>query len=316
MSGAPGTVGRFRIVDKVRAGSAAERTMVASCLSDSMGTGLFAGLAAVLFTRVTGLTASQFALGLSLAGMAIATGSTALYRSTLLGISLFYVLCAGLLTRVRDAPHAVPVAKGRRSWAFRDGRYVTLAGLNSLLSLHVTALNVLLPLLILASPALPDSLAPVPLIVNTVLVSLFQLPATRHIGGLARAGRAAVAAAALLAGACAAFAATQWWHGAGAAVVGVLLLGVLLLTVAEMWQSAASWQISMDLAPQRDRSQYLSTFNLSNTAERVIGPALLPAFVFSGGPWGWYALGAVVVAAGAATWWLSRSVERATVPAS
>ncbi|MFI9154149.1 MFS transporter [Streptomyces sp. NPDC053367] len=392
----------------VRNSSAAERTLVVSSLSDSMGTGLFAALAAVFFTRVSGLTATQFALGLSLAGavgflltipmgvvgdrfgarrtlialnlwraagfacyvlvtsfpaylvvvlltavadrtaggvsqaivadvagddrrvslmavirsvrnvgyavgglaagVAIAVGSTWVFRATLFGIALFYVVCAALLARLRTAD-AVRVPRGtKRRWAFRDRRYLAFTGLNTLLTLHVTTLNVLLPLWILASPGVPESLVALPLILNTVVVSVFQLPATRHIADLRGAGRAALASAVLLTAACAFFALSAWWNDPAGAVP-VLLAGVLALTLAEMWQAASSWQISMDLAPERDRSQYLSTFNLSNTAERVIGPAVLPALVMTFRSWGWLAVSAVVLAGGAATWWLSRPAD-------
>ncbi|MER7109311.1 hypothetical protein [Streptomyces sp. NPDC000229] len=98
-----------------------------------------------------------------------------------------------------------------------------------------------------------------------------------------------------------------------AAAVAVLLIGVLALTVAEMWQAASSWQISMDLAPERDRAQYLSTFNLGTTAERVIGPAILPALVMTFRSWGWLVVSAVVLVSGVLTWWLTRSPDAAAL---
>ncbi|MFF7338183.1 MFS transporter [Streptomyces sp. NPDC008163] len=411
-AGARGSV-LSRFATAVRSSSAGERTLVVSSLSDSMGTGLFAALAAVFFTRVSGLTATQFALGLSLAGavgflltipmgvvgdrfgarrtlivlnlwravgfacyvfvtsfpaylvvvlltavadrtaggvsqaivadvagddrrvslmavvrsvrnvgyavgglaagIAIAVGSSWVFRGTLFGIALFFVICAALLARLKTAD-AVRVPRGtKRRWAFRDRRYLVFTGLNTLLTLHVTTLNVLLPLWILASPGIPESLVALPLIVNTVLVSVFQLPATRHITDLRGAGRAALASAVLLTAACAFFAFSAWWNDSAGAVP-VLVIGVLALTMAEMWQAASSWQISMDLAPERDRSQYLSTFNLSNTAERVVGPAVLPALVMTFRSWGWLAASVVVLAGGVATWWLTRA--DATAPAA
>ncbi|MFJ3695085.1 MFS transporter [Streptomyces sp. NPDC090052] len=394
-----------RLREAVSGSSTAERALVVSCLSDSMGTGLFAALAAIFFTRISGLTPTQFALGLSLAGavgfvltipmgvigdrfgarrtlivlnlwraagfacyifvtsfpvylavvlltavadrtaggvsqaivadvagddrrvrlmavvrsvrnvgyavgglvagVAIATDRPWVFKATLLGIALFYVLCAGLLMRIKlSNPVPVPL-RTKRKWAFRDRRYLAFTGLNSLLTLHVTTLNVLLPLWILATPGIPDTFVAVPLIVNTVIVSLLQLPATRHISSLPGAGRAAFASAAMLALAACFFLVSSWWDDAAAAIP-VLIAGVLALTVAEMWQAASSWQISMDLAPEGNRSQYLSTFNLGNTAERVIGPAVLPALVITFRSWGWLVLAVAVLASGCATWWLTR----------
>ncbi|WP_328665448.1 MFS transporter [Streptomyces sp. NBC_00328] len=408
--GARGSV-LSRLGTSLRSSPAAERTLVVSALSDSMGTGLFAALAAVFFTRISSLTASQFALGLSLAGavgfvltipvgvvgdrfgarrtlivlnlwraagfacyafvtsfpaylvvvlltaiadrtaggvgqaivadvagddrrvrlmaimrsvrnvgyavgglaagVAIAIDSSWVFRGTLFGIALFYVLCAALLARLRTADAGRVPVRTKRTWAFRDRRYLAFTGLNVFLALHVTTLNVLLPLWILSVPAIPESFVAFPLILNTVIVSVLQLPATRHIVSLRGAGRAALASAALLAAACCFFAFSAWWNDPAGAVP-VLLCGVLALTAAEMWQAASSWQISMDLAPEGNRAQYLSTFNLSNTAERVVGPAVLPALVMTYRSWGWLLVCAVVLLSGVSTWWLARTAAPAT----
>jgi MFS family permease len=247
-----------------------------------------------------------YALGGLVAGIAITVDVASVYHGTVLGVAAFYVLCAVLLARVRTAKMTAPRSSAKRVWAFRDRRYMGFAGLNTLLSLHVTTLNVLLPLWILTLPGVPAGFVAVPLIVNTVMVALLQLPATRGIASVADAGRAALASAFLLVAACGIFAVCAGMD-TPASAVAVLLCGVFALTMAEMLQAAASWQISMDLAPERFRSQYLSTFNLSTTAERVIGPSLLALLVLTFRPWGWLSLAAVFAAGGAGTWWLARA---------
>ncbi|WP_018685500.1 MFS transporter [Actinokineospora enzanensis] len=248
-----------------------------------------------------------YASGGLVAGFAITANSRPVYYSAIAMVALFYVICAGMLTRVRSAPDAVGAVRTRREWAFKDRRYLAFTALNTVLSLHVTTLNVLLPLWILANPTIPPGFAATPLIVNTIIVSLLQFPATRRITTISAAGRAAFAAAVLLAAACVLFLAASWLSVATYAVI-VVLGGALLLTVAEMWQAASSWQISMDLAPDHSRSQYLATFSLSTTAERVVGPAGLTVLVLTVRPWGWLLLGIVVLLAGLATLRLARRV--------
>ncbi|MGW2254613.1 MFS transporter [Kitasatospora sp. NPDC001660] len=390
----------------VRDSSAAERALVVSCLSDSVGTGLFFAVAATFFTHLSGLTPAQYALGLSLAGLvgfaltvpmgvladrfgarrtlitlnlwravgyaayvlvdsapvylvvilltavadrtaggvgqaviadvagpgrrvqlsavirsvrnigyavgglvagiAIAVDRPWVYHGAMIGIALFYVLCAALLLRVRTMAAPSAGTRPKREWAFRDRRFLAFTGLNTPLSLHASTLNVLLPLWILSTPGLPDGLVSASLILNTVIVSLFQLPATRHISTIVGAGRAALASAVLLAGACVLFLASSW-TGRATTEVPALVCGVLALTLAEMWQAASSWQISMDLSGEANRAQYLSTFSLSTTAERVIGPTVLTVVILNSPTWGWIALAAVFLASGLATWRLTRT---------
>ncbi|MFJ7629789.1 MFS transporter [Streptomyces sp. NPDC097595] len=392
-------------VGRLRRSSAKERALVASCLSDALGTGLFMAMAATYFTRTANLAPTQFALGLSLAGLigfiftipmgvigdrfgtrrtliainlwraagistyvfvssfatyviivlvtaiadrtagaisqalvadstdkderprlmalirsvrnvgysvggfaaslAIAFANDWLYRGLILGVSLFFVLCAGLLQRLPERRSTDQRQRQTRRWAFKDREYMAFTGLNTLMSLHITTLNVLLPLWILSAPGIPNSFAALPLTINTVVVSLCQIPATRHVVSVSSAGKATLCAGAGLASATLLLAAAAWPGSAGAAVP-LLLCGVLALTVAEMLQTAASWQFSVDLAPEDNRTQYIATFYLGGTVERILGPVALTALILAFRSWGWLALGTAFLIGGIATWLLTR----------
>ncbi|MEU1087524.1 MFS transporter [Streptomyces sp. NPDC005576] len=400
-----GTAALRSFVSRLRHSSAKERALVASCLSDSLGTGLFMAMAATYFTRTANLEPTQFALGLSLAGLvgfvftipmgligdrfgtrrtliainlwravgistyvfvssfatyvvivlvtavadrtagaisqalvadstdkeerpqlmalirsvrnvgyavgglaasiAIAFANDWLYRGMILGVSLFFVLCAALLQRLPERRATDRRQRERRRWAFKDREYMAFTGLNTLMSLHITTLNVLLPLWILSAPGIPNSFAAIPLTINTVVVSLCQIPATRHVISVVAAGKATLGAGAGLAAATLFIAGAAWPANAGAAIP-LLLCGVLALTAAEMLQSAASWQFSVDLAPEDNRTQYIATFYLGGTVERILGPVALAALILAFRSWGWVALGTLFLLGGIATWVLAR----------
>jgi hypothetical protein len=79
--------------------------------------------------------------------------------------------------------------------------------------------------------------------------------------------------------------------------VGVLVLGAVLQVVAEMGQSAGSWQLSFDLAPEGRTGEYQGLFGTGVTVARTLGPLLLTWLLVDGGTPGWLALGAVMLAA-------------------
>ncbi|MFC8722650.1 MFS transporter [Kitasatospora sp. NPDC057198] len=267
-----------------------------------------------------------FTLGGLLASVAIAVGTRGAFSVIVLGNAASFVAAALLLGRLRLRNRTDPAAtaattdpaapagqKAKKSplrlVALRDLRYLAVAAVNGVLVLHIALLGIGVPLWVSEHTSAPKALVGLLLVVNTVLAVLFQVRASAGTENVAGGVRAMHRAAAALVGACALFALA----GADlpvAAVVAALLLGLVLLTAGELYQSAGGWGLSYALAPDRSRAEYLATFNLGTSAQFVLGPTIVTVGVIGGGTAGWGVLAAVFLLAGALVGPLARSAEQ------
>ncbi|GLW49635.1 membrane protein [Streptomyces sp. NBRC 14336] len=258
--------------------------------------------------RAMGMARSLQNLGLSLGGLAAAGAllwdSDGVYLAVVYGNSLSFVLAAVLVTRLRagDSGGGRPLPWRRRLAVFRDRRFTWLTVLNSVVSLHVTVLTVGIPLWVLAHDDLPRSVIAWTLVLNTVVVVVFQVHATRDVESAADGGRALRLSGLLLAACCCLLAVTGELPAAWA--VAVILAAVGLQAFAEMHQQAGAWAISYDLAPEDRRQVYLAFFSLGNAARNTYGPLVVTFLVVQRGAVGWLLLGALALGCGA---WAARS---------
>ncbi|AQA10305.1 hypothetical protein [Streptomyces malaysiensis] len=140
----------------------------------------------------------------------------------------------------------------------------------------------------------PHQLVPLLLVLNNVLVVLFQVPfarfgATPHT---ARTSLWPLACAFLLGGAALAASAVvdaPWF----AAVT--LVLAATAFTVAEMLHATISWELSVVLAPPTAQGAYLGVHGLAQAVQRSAGPLAVTAAI-AAGPLGWLGLGAGLAA--------------------
>jgi MFS family permease len=258
--------------------------------------------------RAMGRARSLQNLGLALgglaAGAALARDTGAVYMTVVYADSVSFVLAAALVARLRttgteraDGGGGGPLPLRRRLAVFRDGRFTALTVLNSVVSLHVTVLTAGVPLWVLAHHRLPRSVIAWTLVLNTVVVVLFQVRTTRGVRSAADGGRALRLSGLLLAGCCCALAATGTLPAPSA--VALLLGAVALQAFAEMHQQAGAWAIGYDLAPEDRRQVYLAFFSLGNAARNTYGPLVIAFLVVRQGAVGWLLLGALVLGAGA-----------------
>jgi hypothetical protein len=198
----------------------------------------------------------------------------------------------------------------RRFGALRDVRFVALTALSAPLALHASLLLVVLPLWAVTRTDAPHALVPLLLIANTVVVVLFQVPASKGAETVAGAARLARRSGGRLAAACAVCACAAYGNALTASAV--LIAATLLFTLAELQQSASGWGLSHGLAPDHAQGEYLGTFQLHMVAQGVLGPGIVSAAALSWGAWGWAAVAAAVLAAGVLIVPLAAAAQRAT----
>ncbi|TMV00400.1 MFS transporter [Streptomyces sp. DASNCL29] len=176
---------------------------------------------------------------------------------------------------------------------WRDRRYLAYTASEAVLFLDDSVFKVGLPLWAVTATSTPHQLIPLLLVLNNLLVVLFQVPfarfgATPHT---ARTSLWPLAGAFLVGGgALAASAVGAPWFAATA-----LVLAATAFTVAEMLHATISWELSVVLAPPTAQGAYLGVHGLAQAVQRSAGPLVVTAAI-AAGPLGWLGLGAGLAA--------------------
>lgn len=236
-------------------------------------------------------------LGAVLAGWVVQVGTHHAYQVLVLGNALTFVASAAVLLLLPPvAPD--PTTDGLRWTALRDRPYLALTLLEGVMAIQFKVLTVAIPLWVVAATSAPHWLISATMLLNTLIVIVFQVRASRHVdspaaGAVAyrRAGIAFLAACALIS----LSAGTPAWVAAT-----LLLTAVVVHTVGELWHSAAGFEVSFALAPRHATGQYLGVFGLGAGLAETVGPTLLIALCITWGRPGWYVTGALFLLTGLA----------------
>lgn len=237
-------------------------------------------------------------LGGLLATLALAAGGAGFVAAVLLDAGS-YVVALGLALRVPATP-ARPVTEGADAttiWTvLASRRYVALAFLGSLIAFNQVGLSIVLPLWVVRHTAAPRALVGLLYTLNTLMVVAGTMSLSARFRRLADAPRAYLGAALAMAAAGGAYLAA---HAVGALdAILLLMLGTALLTLTEMFASAASFTVSLGLADAAHQGKYLSVFGIGFAIEGMAGPTAGTALVSSGLLVPWPAL-ALIVGSGA-----------------
>ncbi|MEV1328942.1 MFS transporter [Micromonospora costi] len=256
-------------------------------------------------------------VGAVVAGVGIAADARAGYVALIVLDTVTYLVAAAVLLRLPAVPPVPAPTQGPRLIALRDRPFLAFTVLDGLMSMHFGLLNIALPLWIAGHTTAPHWLISACMLVNTVMVVLFQVRASRGTEDLAGAGRAARRAGAVIAVACALFAAS----GGVPTVVAVPLLlgGALVHVVGELWHAAAGWGISFGLAPAGAQGQYQGAYGMGMQLGSMAAPVVVTTLAVGWGVPGWLLLGGLFLLLGALVppvvrWAASTRVDRAAEP--
>ncbi|MEU9080356.1 MFS transporter [Kitasatospora sp. NPDC048538] len=241
-----------------------------------------------------------YALGAGIAAIGLAVGTATAYRVLIVANALSFLLAAALVRRTREpagrglaAAHDggdAPADPAAAPSPWRDRGYLLFVLLDMPLNLDDSVLNVGLPLWLVHHTDAPNAVVPAFLIVNTVLVVVLQLRVSTRAEGPRGAAAAVGWYGVTLLAACLLTAAATgggpWWASIA------LLAAAMLVTLAELLRSVASWELAVSLAPPRARASYLGVAGMSQSVQKSLGPLLLTGVVMTAGPAGWLALGA------------------------
>ncbi|MFE9205866.1 MFS transporter [Micromonospora sp. NPDC007230] len=235
-------------------------------------------------------------VGTVLAGFALAADTRSAYVSLILLDCATYLVAAAVLLRLPPVPPVPAPAHGPRLIALRDRPFLAFTVLDGLMSMHFGLINIALPLWIAGHTSAPRWLISACLLVNTVVVVLFQVRASRGTEELTGAGRAARRAGAVIAVACVLFGASG---GVPTAVAVPLLLGgALVHVVGELWHAAAGWGISFGLAPAHAQGQYQGAYGMGMQLGSMVAPVVVTTLAVGWGVPGWLLLGGLFLLLG------------------
>ncbi|WP_344263355.1 MFS transporter [Actinomadura napierensis] len=192
-----------------------------------------------------------------------------------------------------EAAEAAP-AKSRGGYAevLSDWRYTLLSALNVLVLLEATIFTVGVPLWVVQHTDAPKAVVGVLFTVNTVMIVLLQVRATKGLEGPADVRPSYQRAALGMTIAVAGYLLAQY-VGAVLAVV-LLVLAVVLHSVGELSASASEWTVSIGLARERLRGRYLAVFALGDSIGKAAGPVVVTFLLSRATSAGWLVLLALV----------------------
>ncbi|MFI8989948.1 MFS transporter [Streptomyces antimycoticus] len=259
-----------------------------------------------------------WAVGGLAAAAALTGGTVTVYRWLLIGDALSFLASALFTLGCAEPPSATRIAvtstpapseptpgdsapsdsapapeKTTAPTPWRDRRYLTYTASEAVLFLDDSVFKIGLPLWVVTATSAPHQLVPLLLVLNNVLVVLFQVPFARFgaTPNTARTSLWPLASAFLLGGAALAASAV----GAPWFAAVTLVLAATAFTVAEMLHATISWELSVVLAPPTAQGAYLGVHGLAQAVQRSVGPLALTAAI-AAGPLGWLGLGAGLAA--------------------
>jgi MFS family permease len=235
------------------------------------------------------------ALGAVGAGVAVEVNSALAYKILIAGNGISFAMSAAIvwfLPGIRSEP---PVS-GPRWVALRDYPYIALTLLDGVLAIQGQVQTVAIPLWLTSFTRAPRWILAASVVINTVIVVVLQVRASKKIASAHEGGHAMRRAGFTLLISCIIISVTGHLAAVGAATL--ILVAVIIQTVGELWYAAGGFELSFGLAPEHAQGQYLGVYGMGAGLANSFGPALLTALCIGWGIAGWVTVGILFAAAG------------------
>lgn len=234
--------------------------------------------------------------GAVLGGVALQLNTRTGYVAMLLVGGAAFVTGALVYLTLRTEHTRRPPESASPWLVLRDRPFLAVAALNAVLVMNDGLLTVALPIWIAQRTHAPVAVYSAILLLNTVMVILFQVRASAGAEDVRGGARALRRSGLFLAVCCALFALAA--GGSTWFAVLVLLLGAAAHVVGELLYAAGSWALSYELAPDHAQGQYQGLFGLTTRLAETLTPALTTVLIIGLGRPGWLIFGAALLLAG------------------
>ncbi|GAA3635300.1 MFS transporter [Kineosporia mesophila] len=260
--------------------------------------------------RIRVITNIFVAVGSGLGAVTLAVGTAPAYRAALVAAAVLVLGSALPLARL-NPPRAVPARAPAGSAPLGDRRYLALAALNGVIHVQFEVLTLGMPLWVASRTQAPEALIGVLIVLNTGVVTALQIPATRLVSDVRRAGRTVFAATVLLALACVLYPTAAVFGTVTA--TAVLVTAVAVHSLGEVLSEAGGWELAFELADPARPGAYQGLSATGAAVGAALAPVVITSTAIAHGLPGWLLLGGVFVSAGAGTQTLSRRTTRPSV---
>jgi MFS family permease len=229
-------------------------------------------------------------LGVATCGVAIQLNTVNAYRALFLGqalTSLIGVAIVGRLPKFEPLPgaHEESVVA-----ALKDRPFLGYAVLSGAMYMQYFVLTLLLPVWVVYHTHAPRWSVSAFVIVNTVLVVLFQVRIGKTVQTVKRGGAAIRRAGVIFLVSCSAMGLATGIPAWAALLL--LAAAVVLHTYGELWHSSGTFALDFGLAPEHAQGQYQGLVGMGNGAGQALSPFVLIGLVLTGGRLGFVLLGA------------------------
>ena len=229
-------------------------------------------------------------LGVATCGVAIQLNTVNAYRALFLGqalTSLIGVVVLGRLPKFEPLPgaHEESVVA-----ALKDRPFLAYTVLSGAMYMQYFVLALLLPVWVVYHTHAPRWSVSAFVIINTIMVVLFQVRVGKTVQTIRQGGAAFRRAGAIFLVSCSAIGLAT-----GLPVWAALLLlagAVIVHTYGELWQSSGMFALDFGLAPEHAQGQYQGLVGMANGAGQALSPFVLIGLVLTGGRLGFVLLGA------------------------
>lgn len=227
--------------------------------------------------------------GIATCGVAIELNTVTAYRALFLGNALSCLIgLAGLSLLPRFEP--LPGAREESPFAaVRDRPFLGYAVLSGAMFMQYFVLGLLLPVWVVFHTSAPRWSVSAFVIINTVMVVLFQVRVGKTVQSIGQGGAAIRRAGMIFLVSCSAMGLAA---GLPAWAALLLLAGAVVLhTYGELWHASAMFALDFGLAPPHAQGQYQGLVGMTNFAGQALSPLILVGLVLSGGRLGFVLLG-------------------------
>lgn len=273
-----------------RAGAGSSRGALIGAIAEE-------GKGAQLRTYLRALTNVGLALGAVESAIVLAIDTRGAYIVMILTDTVTFLAAAVILTRLSSAPPAHSgVARPDRRWlALRDKPYLALTVASSIAALQYWVLIQALPVWVSQHTEAPRWLAAALFFMAAAIVAIIQVPATRSIRDPRSAARLLA-----LSGPLFLLAWTMIAESSGRAVaVAIVLLvaGVAVHSIGEVWQAGGAFELTFALAPPEALGQYQGVVGLGFGLAESAAPSIVLPLCLTWGKPGWIVLAVIVMTA-------------------